>query len=870
MATTARLDLRVWRNDDVYEHQLRVRGMDLSTLALRMQVRLGPDIPGAPLIDLGKVANGNAQGLRVAGVAVEDGLPVTDLRIRINKSTLQAMPYSGEIGDATTLSYALQISGKTRVVGRLGILAHAIDSDAAPASRPAALGGLRDALPEAGATLTIAGTQVTEVSIGGADLVAPLVDKAGGHADAAAQQNALAGAAAERAEASEAAASIAASSALAVSNLYPSQAAGLAATPEGSYFAVAGAGDATATIFRKVGGAAVSVTTFPSAAFVAKSADLAAYLADMRTTLERPMRAVRGIASTAFRTIASDVINGAFGQSTDAAKAPYWAPDKADFYGAGWIRDVTYAAAFAPEFFPVDQLAQFFAWYAGKSNTAGRAWQVPDHIYADGTVRWTPGDFTIDPPDKWGERAPTDGETSLIWLAWQHFRRTGRPTLFNDWRVLLRGLLDNAPMDATTKCLFVPENYIYVTDGFIDTIRLVGSVSFGTILFYQAWRQYADMAFAAGDQAEAVRAIARAEEIKVGLNTHLWATIGNSGSPLGLFRASNGALSPGVWDVAASALAVYTGAATDEHADAISDKLAVAFTGNMVDGKPNLFARGGIRRVLRENDYSPGTQVWQTEIFGVAQIAYDDYQSGGVWPFYTPWVIHALARRHPDLATAMARAVLTEFGRESRVVPDALFPEVYNVAKGNNRPGGYGPIEPTSETYNQYRVKEYVVSAAAIAAIDHGPLDPLTPMSTTLVPKPGQDGAQTFLNGQIARMAVETVSMRDELGGADAQFSRFRAPLTGVYAVKAIDRFGTPASLPTGAFMQVYVNDQPIEPLDTRTFTVPTEAAAAGYMPSLRLNGGDLVDVRVLALGGNLTRQNLPGYTAVTLTLLGA
>lgn len=229
MATTARLDLSVWRNDDVYEFPLRVRGLDLSALALRMQVRILPDAPGAPLIDLNKVTNGNAEGLRIAGVSVVDGVTTSDLRIRINKSTLAALPYAGEVGDASMLAYALLIGGRTRLVGDFVVLAHTYGSDAAPATRAASAGTRSSGSPPAGATLTIGVDQEVELVIDGADLVGQLTQQA----QAAASQ------AADDAQAAEMAAQVA----LAASRYFPSRAAGEAGSTTGQLFATSdGAG----------------------------------------------------------------------------------------------------------------------------------------------------------------------------------------------------------------------------------------------------------------------------------------------------------------------------------------------------------------------------------------------------------------------------------------------------------------------------------------------------------------------------------------------------------------------------------------------------------------------------------------------------
>lgn len=186
MATTARWDLTVWRNDDVYDIPLRVRGADLTGAGLQMEVRLAPDTPGAPLISLQTVTNANAEGLRVANVDVVDGVPISDVRIRINKSTRVDLPYSGEVGDSATFAYALLIGGLTRLIGDFKVLAHAFGSDNAPLNRPSGGGSLSQALPELGATLTIAGSEVIELVIdgGGSQDAARRAEEAAAEAEA--------------------------------------------------------------------------------------------------------------------------------------------------------------------------------------------------------------------------------------------------------------------------------------------------------------------------------------------------------------------------------------------------------------------------------------------------------------------------------------------------------------------------------------------------------------------------------------------------------------------------------------------------------------------------------------------------------------
>lgn len=204
MATTARLDLSIWRNDDVYEFPLRIRGADLTNTTMTMHIRLGRDVPGYPLVALAKVTNGNAEGLRVAGVTIEDAVPVTDLRIRINKSTRQDLPYAGEIGDDAVLQYALVIGGKTRLVGQARILAHAYDSDAAPANRPAGYSSGQSAAPSEGATLTIQQDGGATITLDGADLIGASVALAESYAGVSEDFAGQSGASAQAASAASA------------------------------------------------------------------------------------------------------------------------------------------------------------------------------------------------------------------------------------------------------------------------------------------------------------------------------------------------------------------------------------------------------------------------------------------------------------------------------------------------------------------------------------------------------------------------------------------------------------------------------------------------------------------------------------------
>jgi hypothetical protein len=179
--TTGSLAITAWRNDDYFEYPLRVVGLAATNLALAMEIRSSGDVPGPALVHLEKVENTSAetQGIHVAGVSIVDGVEVSDIRIRMDRGTLQELDYQGELGDAATFEYALLIGGRTRLTGPFILPAHAFGSDAAPAARPASYGIAQAAsFPNGGATLTISADGGATVQIDGADLVSASIIRA--------------------------------------------------------------------------------------------------------------------------------------------------------------------------------------------------------------------------------------------------------------------------------------------------------------------------------------------------------------------------------------------------------------------------------------------------------------------------------------------------------------------------------------------------------------------------------------------------------------------------------------------------------------------------------------------------------------------
>lgn len=183
MANVAYLPIEVDRYGAAVR-QIYIRGLDLTGIAMRAQVRLGGDVPGAPLADLLTVTNPNAEGFRLVEVTNDAGVPVSHVQLIINETTIKAMPYSGELGSETALAWDWQITlagRKQRIAkGEFVITGDGVTgADGAPAARPA--GWSNSFSPSAGirtgATLTF-GPEEISVAIDGADLLGPLASKA--------------------------------------------------------------------------------------------------------------------------------------------------------------------------------------------------------------------------------------------------------------------------------------------------------------------------------------------------------------------------------------------------------------------------------------------------------------------------------------------------------------------------------------------------------------------------------------------------------------------------------------------------------------------------------------------------------------------
>jgi len=109
------------------------QGIDLTGAVFAMQIRLTPDAPGVPLVDLGTVTTAGTQGLRLiyagtatvsahlaagrlmrdeiaAGVADSDNLTLSQVGVRINETTMEGLPFPAERGDDNPLAWDFHVT----------------------------------------------------------------------------------------------------------------------------------------------------------------------------------------------------------------------------------------------------------------------------------------------------------------------------------------------------------------------------------------------------------------------------------------------------------------------------------------------------------------------------------------------------------------------------------------------------------------------------------------------------------------------------------------------------------------------------------------------------------------------------------------
>jgi hypothetical protein len=105
------MDLTAYRWQP-YVEDFRFEGLTLAGCSPNMQVRLYPDAPGSPLINLAG-ASAPTQGISLAAPTI-GGILFGDIQVRIDEATLEALlpaPNGTEPGKPLVLAYDLVLTG---------------------------------------------------------------------------------------------------------------------------------------------------------------------------------------------------------------------------------------------------------------------------------------------------------------------------------------------------------------------------------------------------------------------------------------------------------------------------------------------------------------------------------------------------------------------------------------------------------------------------------------------------------------------------------------------------------------------------------------------------------------------------------------
>ncbi|MBM3927306.1 MAG: hypothetical protein FJ335_02450, partial [Sphingomonadales bacterium] len=120
---------------------IRFVGLDLTGIFQRMEVRLQPETPGQPQIALQSASSATDEGLFFVGLTDRDGVPVSEMQLRIAEEKVKALPYFGELGSTATFSYdwIIDQQGQDRrrlITGEIIVVPTTYGMNNAPSGRP--------------------------------------------------------------------------------------------------------------------------------------------------------------------------------------------------------------------------------------------------------------------------------------------------------------------------------------------------------------------------------------------------------------------------------------------------------------------------------------------------------------------------------------------------------------------------------------------------------------------------------------------------------------------------------------------------------------------------------------------------------------
>jgi hypothetical protein len=272
---------------------------------------------------------------------------------------------------------------------------------------------------------------------------------------------------------------------------------------------------------------------------------------------------------------------------------------------------------------------------------------IPDHINFDGGAVFYPGTYSAGEDqgaDPWGPIPPMDDHFYFIHIAYYVWRKTRDAKFLSqsvdgiDLFARLEFAI-NAPLcNVRTGAAVATKDRRAVGFGFQDSVYLLGSLSFATLLRYRALKQMAELSQALGKQDRSAGYADAAKRIAA----HFVEEFTTPGQKDGwLLAATEVGRQPDVW---ATLFALYLGILPEDAAAKARKTIAAAVKapGNTIE------YQGAVRHVPSDRYFRPD-QCWESAVSKVNM-----YQSGAFWHTPTGWLIEALQAVDPTLARQVA------------------------------------------------------------------------------------------------------------------------------------------------------------------------------------------------------------------------
>lgn len=308
---------------------------------------------------------------------------------------------------------------------------------------------------------------------------------------------------------------------------------------------------------------------------------------------------------------------------------PLYFPDGSGHYGACWTRDFCYMVEGAGQFIPPAEILAGIDFLLARQREDG---VLPDRVQADGTPIYFAG--PVDAPI--GSAPPTDNAPFMAKLICAYIRQTrdfakARPRLEQVYAAM-----DVVPREPDG-LVAVDRNNPYPDYGFTDTVAKTGKTLFGSLLYWEACEEMAQIHREFEYHEDAHDWFERAEQAGTRL-FEFW----NDG--VGMYLAAmRDCRQTDVWG---SAYAAVIRVASKTQSERIAHWL--------VRHWDSIILKGYSRHLL-------GGEYWKKLMVDVPA---DTYQNGGYWAVPTGWLAQTIALVNETGAIRLAESLVDSFDQD--------------------------------------------------------------------------------------------------------------------------------------------------------------------------------------------------------------